>query len=213
MARARLPGLRAQLLDEGNPPSISMENALGNGHVAPRPRSKTPQRLQVSGGRQKGPAPGVKAGDRRELRPLAPSCDRLSFLDGVQRQPWKQSVGKHALGRAWEKGWRPPELPAKPRSQLKAPLPTAERFLLGSVPQNQRVSPPQNSSQYLEMRNKDSISRSHLPTSPRSQTNVGHAWFGLLNVLAEFSRLLQTERSSSVSDPTHREGQWDAILG
>lgn len=73
--------------------------------------------------------------------------------------------------------------------------------------------PPQNSSQYLEMRNKDSISRSHLPTSPRSQTNVGRARFGLLNVLAEFSRLLQTERSSSVSDPTHREGQWDAILG
>lgn len=100
-----------------------------------------------------------------------------------------------------------------PHSQLKAPLPTPQCFLLGSVLQNQRVFPPQNSFQCLAVGNEDGISRSHLPTQAQISDKRKPCMFWLLNVLIVSSRLLQTKCSSSAQDPTHREGQRDVILG
>lgn len=170
MARARLPGLHAQLLDEGNPTSISMENALRNCHVAPRPRRKLHKgfRSLEEGSRDCPQAlrQEISVSCARSVRPVIAYLSWTEFKGGrgnkaLANTPW-EGLGRRAGGH---------------QSFLQSPTANSKhRFLLGSVLQNQRVS-PQNSSRYLEVRNKDSISRSRLPTSLRSQTNVDRAEF------------------------------------
>lgn len=65
-----------------------------------------------------------------------------------------------------------------PHSQLKAPLPTPQCFLLGSALQNQRVFPPKTHSNALQLGMRTASQGLTSPPKPRSQTNVGCVCFG-----------------------------------